>query len=161
VGTTEDQFDDLNEYLTPDFSLPVNGTTYGVSPSASLVLRIRNWYTDADSSGDDILALIAEIYGADYDAENKVITGVDGSVWAQMEADGVSGEQLMRVGTTTALWFGMSHEMALRFWKQGNLADPKAQEPKQTPNRATRRATARKKGSSKADTAGTTPNQEP
>lgn len=172
-----DTFEDLNEFLTPEFTLPVNGKTYAVSPSASLVLRIRNWYTSTETS-DDILALIAELYGAEYTkpkpaergedgeelapAVEPTITGTPGSLWAQMEADGVSGEQLMRVGTTTAIWFGMSHEMALRYWKQGNLADPKAQEPQpdSTPNRATRRASSKKVGS-KGRTAGTTPGQEP
>lgn len=139
------EFDDLQDHLPPEFSLPVNGKTYAVSPSTTLILQLRQWYAGQDQGADGILALIAELYGADYDTDTKVITGTPGSVWAQMEADGASGEQLMRVGTTTALWFGMSHEMALRFWKQGNIAepDPPARAPRRTPSKST---TSKKKG---------------
>lgn len=164
---------DLREFLTPAFELPINGAKYAVSPTAELVLRIRDYYQNPDNTTlgrDDAqtlaLSLGAEVFGADYDPDAKVITGRDGSVWAQMEADGVSGDQQLRAMQTAMLWFGMSHELAEAFWETGGIPLPNFSAPEPTPepvkpNRATRRAGSRKKAGSKAAEAGTTPAQEP
>ncbi|AZG43443.1 DUF7426 family protein [Gordonia insulae] len=170
-------FSDLREFLTPELALPINGQKYAVSPSADLVLRIRDYYTNPDLIGQSrdesqtlALQLGAEIYGATYDPDTKVITGDAGSAWEQMETDNVSGDQALRALQTALMWFGMSHEMAEKFWESGmiplpNFSAPASeteQDPEpEKPNRATRRAAAKKapakKAGSKARAAGTTP----
>lgn len=166
------EFEDLNEFLSPELTLPVGGHAYSVAPSADLVLRLRKFYTQPQPNGVDQtaaeaegLALSAEIYGATYDPDTQIITGAEGSVWAQMEADGVPGHQLLRIAQTAMIWYGFSRELAKTYWQTGMVFDPKAvaEEAKQLaeegqpkPNRQTRR-TAAKKAGSKAHTAGTTP----
>lgn len=162
MGTpVAEDFGDLDQYLTPELTLPIGGVSYALSPSAHLVLRIRRWYSDPEASADDILELQAEMLGADYNAEKKVMTAREGSVLADLERNGVAGEQILRLCTTASMWFGMSHEMSLRFWKTGSVLDPNPPSPETDApaggqNRATRRNNSSKKASEKGRTAGTT-----
>lgn len=161
-GVDFDDFDDLDDYLTPELRLPIGGVVYAIAPSANLVLRIRRWYADPEAGADDIITLQAEMIGADYDPDTKVMTARPGSLLEQMESSEVSGEQTLRLCTTASMWFGMSHEMAQRFWKTGSVLDPNSTSPEKdtapaaNQNRATRRSSSSKRDSAKARTAGTT-----
>ncbi|MGW0039823.1 DUF7426 family protein [Gordonia sp. NPDC003376] len=160
TDVTGADFTDLDEFLTPELQLPIAGRTYAVSPSADLVLRMRRWYGSTEATSDDLIAMQAEALGATYDPDTTEITGSDGSTWAQLESDGVSGERILRLLTTVSLWFGFSHDAALHYWQHGNLTSPKAPEKTPSPNRATRRA-ANKKAGAKGRGAGMIPAPEP
>ncbi|MGW8935981.1 DUF7426 family protein [Gordonia terrae] len=176
------QLDDLDQFLSPTLDLPINGTTYQVKPTAAQILKIIHTFsTKSGITLVDVWALGAELFGATLDPDTAVITGDDGSVWAQMEADGVSGEQILRAAQAAVLRYQRGAAESAAFWKNGTIIDPKevvrmaaemvkeaqaeAEKAKdETPNRATRRAAKKapaKKASSKARTAGTTPDQEP
>lgn len=177
------QLDDLNQFLSPTVDLPIGGKTYQVKPSATQILRIISTFgkKGRDLTLVDVWGLGAELLGAELDPDTDVITGAEGSVWAEMEADGVAGEQILRAAQTVVLRYQRGTQEAAAFWQNGTIIDPKEvvrmaaevlkeaqaeaeQKPADTPpNRATRRAkkTPAKTASSKARGAGTTPAQEP
>ncbi|MDV6309905.1 DUF7426 family protein [Gordonia amicalis] len=179
------QLDDLDQFLSPTVDLPIGGNTYQVKPSAAQILKIIRTFErkGRETSLVDVWALGADLLGATLDPETDVITGAEGSVWSQMEADGVAGEQILRAAQSLVLRYQRGVHEAATFWQKGTLIDPKevvrmaaealkeaqAEAEKKTaeetpPNRATRRAakkTPAKKASSKARTAGTTLAQEP
>ena len=177
------QLDDLDQFLSPTLDLPIGGTTYQVKPTATQILKIIRTFGNKgrDMTLVDVWALGADLLGATLNPETDVITGDEGSVWAQMEADGVGGEQILRAAQAVVLRYQRGATESAAFWKNGTIIDPKevvrmaAEMVKEaqaeataaedeTPNRATRRAAKKapaKKASSKARTAGTTPDQEP
>lgn len=180
----DSQLDDLDQFLSPTLDLPIGGNTYSIKPTAAQILKIMHTFATAEKlTVFDVWALGADLLGADLDPETAIITGRDGSVWSQMEADGASGEQILRVAHSVVLRYQRGSNESAAFWQNGTIIDPKevvrmaaemlkeaqaeadqkAQE-EPAPNRASRRAakkTAPKKASSKARTAGTTPDQEP
>ena len=176
------QLDDLDQFLSPTLDLPIGGTTYQVKPTATQILKIIRTFgkKGREMTLVDVWELGADLFGATFDPDTDVITGGEGSVWAQMEADGVGGEQILRAAQAVVLRYQRGAAESAAFWKNGTIIDPKevvrmaaemvkeaqaeATASEATPNRATRRAakkTPAKKASSKARTAGTTPDQEP
>lgn len=174
------QLDDLDQFLSPTLDMPIGGKVYQIKPTAAQILKIIHTFsTNPKLTLFDVWGLGADLLGADLDAETAVITGREGSVWSQMEADGAAGEQILRAAQTAVLRYQRGANESAAFWQNGTIIDPKevvrmaaealkeaqaeaeqkAQE-KPAPNRATKRA-AKKATSSKARTAGTTPAQEP
>lgn len=173
------QLDDLNQFLSPTLDLPIGGKVYSIKPTATQILRIIRTFADKgrELTIIDVWALGADLLGATYDRDTDIITGAEGSVWAEMEADGVAGEQILRAAQTAVLKYQRGTHDAAAFWRTGAILDPKEvvriaaealkeaqeqQDSQEPPNRTTRRAkkTPAKKASSKARTAGTTPARE-
>ena len=158
-------FKDLREFFKPGIDLPVGDKVYHVpSPTAEQGLRLRMLFDDLDAkmSDADQMREIYQILGAEW---NPATGKYEGGVWSEMIADGVSWDELMIVGGTAVINYGMSEELAEKYWASGGVVDG-ASTPAESegnskpappePNRAARRAKPKKATSSKAATGSTT-----
>lgn len=140
-------FPDLDEFFDRNLTLPIRGVDYVIEPpSVADVIQLRVTFADPDrvASALDRLAWQVKILGASLNPETATVTAPDDSVWAQMQADGVSGEEILRAGNTALLRFGVNPELAEFAW--GTPVDGGDDEGKGSgSNRKTRRATPRKR----------------
>ncbi|UQE74191.1 hypothetical protein MYK68_15885 [Gordonia sp. PP30] len=176
-------FADLREFHDPDLLLTINGKTYRIpSPSASEGLKIRQLFA-AEMIGDATeLDHIAKILGAQWQPDVQQVPVLDivtgdpvldeagepvieerdlgtwsGGVWSEMDADGVSWEEIMHAGRTALIDVGMGRVVAETHWVAGMAPamdlpeideipedDPGNPRPVE-PNRAARRAKNKKK----------------
>lgn len=164
------EYPDLDEFFDPCLRLPIGGTVYVIEPpSAADVIRLRRKFVDTQSrlsTGLDRLDWQAKILGAEWSNEKDEYVGAEGSVWEQMLADGVGGEEILRAANTALLHFGVNPDTAAAYWgpdeplSNPNGGDGVGKGPGS--NRKQRRAKPKKKStSSKAATASTTPDQAP
>lgn len=113
------EYPDLDDFFDPCLRLPIGGTVYVIEPPSAMdVIRLRRMFVDTNARATslDRLDWQAKILGAEWDAEGDQYVGADGSVWAQMLADGVGGEQILRAGETALLHFGVNPSTAVIFW---------------------------------------------
>lgn len=180
---------ELRDFHDPDLVLTIGGKEYRIpQPSASKGLRIRQLFAMQQIGDDTELDHVANILGAKW-VENivevpvlHVMTGEPilddngepliekqdhgeyvGGLWSEMDADGVTWEELMHAGRTALIDIGMGRTVATSHWVKGlapYLAEGAAEgnalplKPGPKPvegNRETRRA-ATKKSSAKKST---------
>ncbi|MDF3280487.1 hypothetical protein [Gordonia sp. N1V] len=162
------EYPDLDDFFDPCLRLPIGGTVYVIEPPSAMdVIRLRRKFADTNDRATALERLDwqAKMFGAEWDAEKEEYVGADGSVWAQMLADGVGGEEILRAANTALLHFGVSPDMALTYWGPDDLLDSlvggEAKGKGPGSNRKQRRAKPKKATSSKGATASTTPAQAP
>lgn len=112
-------YPDLDDFFEPNLVLPIGGVEYVIEPPSALdVIRLRRIFADpaADATSVDRLDWQAKLLGAEWDAEAQEYVGADGSVWAEMLANGVGGEAILRAGNTALLRFGINPELASVYW---------------------------------------------
>lgn len=112
-------YPDLDDFFDPCLRLPIGGTVYVIEPPSAVdLIRLRRMFVDANTRAThlDRIDWQAKVLGAAWDAESEQYVGADGSVWAQMLADGVGGEQILRAGETALLHFGVNAGTAAVFW---------------------------------------------
>ena len=146
-------FADLDEFFDPTLTLPIRGVDYVIEPpSVTEVIKLRLLFADPEEKATAVDRLVwqAQMLGATIDSDNATVDAPEGSVWAQMEADGVSGEEILRAGNTALLRFGIDPAVAGIFWGAPNPAASGDDEGKgQGSNRKQRRAAPRKRAPKK------------
>ncbi|AKJ72111.1 putative tail assembly protein [Gordonia phage GMA1] len=178
----------LRDFHDPDLVLTIGDHEYRIpQPSASKGLRIRQLFALQQIGDETELEHVADILGAEWvphivqvpvlnaitgepvldEAGEPTVEEQDhgefrGGLWSQMDADGVTWEELMHAGRTALIDVGMGRTLAEAHWVRGltpyvdGSAEGNAlpQKPAPTPvegNRATRRAAA-KSGPKKSKT---------
>lgn len=177
------QFEDLRKFRDPDLILPIGGKEYRIkSPSALEGLRIRQLFA-ANVIGDESeLEEIAKILGAvwvpsvrqvhsmnpmtgepvlDDDGDPVVVEEdfghFEGGVWSQMDADGVTWDEIMHAGRTALIDVGLGRIVAQAQWLSG--ADESGGQGNPLPPKRGNRKNRRRR--SRASTGSTTRGQAP
>ncbi|MGP6175442.1 DUF7426 family protein [Corynebacterium sp. A21] len=105
---------DLREFHDPHLHLPIAGKTYTVkSPNAEFGLRIKSHVINGGTQLEE-MQIIAELIGADYDAETDTMSG---GLWDEMNQDGVALKEIIHVGNTAVSHFGVSPEFGEIWWE--------------------------------------------
>lgn len=156
--------DDLGEFFDPDLVLPMRGKKYRItSPTAAHGLRLRKLFarTDQKISDAEELAEVMQLLGAEEDPKTGIWSG---GTWAEMEAAGLTWEEILHAGRTALMHFGMSKTLAQVQWHTGvgDMGNPKPPAPKsasgaRSSSPAKRRAAKKPTSPSRARTAKTTP----
>lgn len=146
-------FPDLDELFDPTLTLPIRGVDYVIEPPSVVdILKLRLNFADPESnsaSALDRLIWQVKVLGGTLDVKTGDVTAPDDSVWAQMQADGVSGEEILRAGNTALLRFGINPEVAEFAWGAPlDGGDGEGKGPGS--NRKSRRAAPRKRATKKA-----------
>lgn len=180
------QFEDLRKFRDPDLILPIGGKQYRIkSPSALEGLRIRQLFA-ANVIGDESeLAEIAKILGAHWVPDVRSVHSMDpvtgealldgdgdpivveadfghyeGGVWSQMDADGVTWDEIMHAGRTALIDVGLGRIVAQAQWLSGADDGGGGQGNPLPPQRGNRKS-RRRRSKSKASTDSTTPGRAP
>lgn len=150
-------FPDLADSFDPNLVLPIRGVGYVVEPpSVTEVIKLRLVFADPERSATALERLEWQVrmLGARLDVESEQVIAEPDSLWAQMEADGVSGEEMLLAGNAALLRFGINPDLAAVFWSPETLGgaievgDGQGKGP--ASNRKARKATPRKKTPRKA-----------
>ncbi|MGV0870017.1 DUF7426 family protein [Corynebacterium kalidii] len=120
---------DLREFHDPRLHLPIAGHDIVInSPTADQGLRIKRHMYSGESTPQDEMRMIAEIFGADYDEESDTMSG---GKWDELNELGLSLHEIIHVGNTALAHFGVGTEFGEYWWenrlgKEGEPLIPEA-----------------------------------
>lgn len=119
---------DLAEFFDPDLHLPIRGKTYTItSPTAAEGLRLRLLIND-ESAPVHISAEVAEIMKLLGATLNEATGEYEGGLWGEMNADGLSWEEVFHAGQTALMHFAVSPAVAEINW-EAQIGSPKVTSP--------------------------------
>lgn len=147
---------DLSDFLDPNLSLPIKGTTYTVEPpdaeTGLRLQRLSDWMLGAAAAVEsDTEAPAPSDQLVDDAAELDMYRDALGAAYAAMIADRMPWPMLKVAGMTAFLHWTVGAEQAEAYWSAGGRPEPQAG------NRASRRAA---RSTPRPDSAsGTSPNR--
>lgn len=154
-------YPDLHDFFDRDLVLPIDGVDYVVEPpSVAEIIQLRLNFADPERQATAVDRLVwqAKMLGATIDPATATVTAEPGSIWEQMETDGVSGEEILKAGEAALLRFGINPDLSEFTWtggaKSAEAGDAEGKGPGS--NRKQRRAAPKKKTPAKRSSKGAT-----
>lgn len=132
--------------LDPGLTLTTRGKTYVIeAPGARDGFRIWRFFHEPKATDIDHFREVVSLLGAQWDEEANTVSG---GLWSQMEADGLSWPEVMRIGETALLNFGRGPVAAAAYWGRTPTfaVEESEKDIPETKAAPSKRAPAKKKG---------------